>query len=207
MTMELPLPVIDEDRIRNRFWAPQPGEVVLDIGSCDGVYTLPALAARATVYAVDARADTLRTIHSLAEILGMDDRLTGIHAAIHDNNQYPQGLLDAIARSRYRSSRVMAPDSDVTWMTVDDLVDLLAVDRLDWIKVDVEGGELGVLRGAYRTLRTLRPTWLIEDHSRVYPWIKKYRPLGLLLDELAAAAYSWQIVAGDIADYVIARPQ
>ena len=41
---------------------------------------------------------------------------------------------------------------------------------VDWIKIDVEGVELQVLKGGIETLKRYRPKLLIEDHTRVYPW-------------------------------------
>lgn len=46
--------------------------------------------------------------------------------------------------------------------TLDALAASWALDRLDFIKIDVEGMELEVLRGARRTLETLRPVVLFE---------------------------------------------
>ena len=46
--------------------------------------------------------------------------------------------------------------------TVDDAVDSLGIDRVDFIKIDVEGGELGVLQGASKTLTRDRPVVVFE---------------------------------------------
>jgi 2-polyprenyl-3-methyl-5-hydroxy-6-metoxy-1,4-benzoquinol methylase len=48
--------IIDEETpLRERYWQPKAGDVCIDIGAFHGSYTLPALAAGATVYAIDAR--------------------------------------------------------------------------------------------------------------------------------------------------------
>jgi hypothetical protein len=39
------------------------------------------------------------------------------------------------------------------------------IDRVDWIKIDVEGAELGVLRGGERTLKRYKPNLLVELHE------------------------------------------
>ena len=49
--------------------------------------------------------------------------------------------------------------------SIDDLVETLSLPRLDWIKLDIEGGEVEALRGASRTLKTLRPKLFIEVHE------------------------------------------
>jgi FkbM family methyltransferase len=58
-------------------------------------------------------------------------------------------------------------DSETTQesISIDDLVDKLRLTRLDWIKLDIEGGEVEALRGAGRTLRDYHPKLFIEIHE------------------------------------------
>jgi hypothetical protein len=46
--------------------------------------------------------------------------------------------------------------------TLDAVVAALSIDRVDFIKADIEGWELALLRGAEKTLRRFRPAMLIE---------------------------------------------
>lgn len=50
--------------------------------------------------------------------------------------------------------------------TLDEVVDAADLDRLDLIKLDVEGNEPAVLRGAERAIRRFRPVLLIEIEDR-----------------------------------------
>jgi FkbM family methyltransferase len=50
-------------------------------------------------------------------------------------------------------------------MTLDSLIAREQLDRVDVLKVDVEGGELGVLRGGRKTLEQFRPKILFELHE------------------------------------------
>jgi FkbM family methyltransferase len=50
--------------------------------------------------------------------------------------------------------------------TVDGLVDAAGLTRLDFMKIDVEGGELHVLHGAAATVERFRPTIFIEIEAR-----------------------------------------
>lgn len=54
----------------------------------------------------------------------------------------------------------------VTVATVDEVVAEARLDRVDFIKMDVEGYEPAVLRGAVETLRTYRPVLMIEIEDR-----------------------------------------
>jgi FkbM family methyltransferase len=50
-------------------------------------------------------------------------------------------------------------------VSIDELVHKLRLARLDWIKLDIEGGEVEALRGASRTLRDYGPKLFIEIHE------------------------------------------
>lgn len=50
----------------------------------------------------------------------------------------------------------------VAQTTVDDLAAALALDRLDFVKADIEGSELRMLEGARRSLARFRPRLLVE---------------------------------------------
>ncbi|MBO0838179.1 MAG: FkbM family methyltransferase, partial [Actinobacteria bacterium] len=50
--------------------------------------------------------------------------------------------------------------------TLDALVTRLGLGRLDFIKIDVEGGELHVLQGGQRTVDEFRPAILVEIEAR-----------------------------------------
>lgn len=185
----------EEEAVRQRFWHPGAGDVVLDVGSFEGAYTIPALEAGAKVYAVDGREETL-------DLIADHPNLVRVHAALFDGGAYPPELLDGIANGPFESSRSMVPDAP--WRTVDQLC--AKFDRLDWLKIDVEGGELGVLLGAEGTLERLRPRVLVEDHSRVYSWTARQDTTRRILDLLNGFGYQTEILAEPAVDYVYGAP-
>lgn len=156
----------DEQIVRDRWWNPKPGEVVLDVGAAFGSYTLVALAAGARVVAFSpAPFDTrlLKTNLALNPALATRCLISG--DGLHERDGYFDPDRNVFATSPVREAdhdagqwlRVRALD---TWLTGHP-----GVDRVDLVKIDVEGGELGVLRGAAETLRRWRPRLLIELHE------------------------------------------
>ncbi|MCL6481173.1 MAG: FkbM family methyltransferase [Firmicutes bacterium] len=80
----------------------------------------------------------------------------------------------------------VAPDATtkIEAVTVDELVEQFALPRVDWIKVDVEGGEVEVLRGAWRTLEQFRPVLLIEVHQTLAALRTLLEPAGWVFEAL-----------------------
>jgi hypothetical protein len=68
------------------------------------------------------------------------------------------------------------------------MVDDLALDRLDLLKIDVEGMEIDVLAGAAATVRRLRPTLYVENDR-----VERSRALILAVEDLGYRAW-WHFV-------------
>jgi hypothetical protein len=76
--------------------------------------------------------------------------------------------------------------------TVDAYVQRRALRRLDLMKIDVEGGELDVLRGASQALAEFQPAILCEvEDRRTHQWDRTGREL---IQYLCDRGYSWYSV-------------
>ncbi|MES2568827.1 MAG: FkbM family methyltransferase, partial [Verrucomicrobiota bacterium] len=58
---------------------------------------------------------------------------------------------------------------EVMGRTLDDVVSSLDLDRVDLIKIDIEGGELDVLQSAFRVLQEKRPVVICEYGTNTWP--------------------------------------
>lgn len=174
---------MDERPIREAYWRPQPGDVVLDIGAAVGSYTIPALMAGARVIAVDPDAEALVKLERIA-VLNRLNGLTIVHAAVFDQPGYPEDMRSELESSEYAR---LIPHQDAAWTTLDNLADGLG--RLDWVKIDVEGAELGVLRSGKSVLARFRPRLLIEDHTEAYPFVAAMESCRLCYELLESLDY------------------
>lgn len=73
--------------------------------------------------------------------------------------------------------------------TIDGYLARSPIDRVDLIKLDIEGGELNALKGASETIAAKKPVVLCEvEDERTLPWGYKAEEI---IDLLEAQGYSW----------------
>lgn len=176
------------------------GGVFLDIGAHVGHYTLRAARKASKAIAVEANPDTAARLEHNLSLNGITN-VTVYQVAAWDERTR-MNLFSPNAYERDGSTQVLATkDGDagyVDGMPLDDLLE--AEDRLDLVKMDVEGADLHVLRGMADTLARLRPVLFIEDHS-IYGYYER-GDLNALIEELGYIWYDLPLYRG----YVIAEP-
>lgn len=170
-----------------------PGGVFLDVGAHVGHYSLRASLKADKVIAIEANP---RTAARLEQNLALNN-ITNVKVyccAAWDSNM-ELALLTPNNQVRDGSMRVVDPlhvvpqgMSVTTGMTIavplDDLLE--KSERIDLIKLDVEGADLHALRGMRELLKQNRPVIFIEDHS-----IYGYYQLSDLFELLVNLGYSW----------------
>ena len=83
-------------------------------------------------------------------------------------------------------------DTVVPVITLDSSVEEIALTRVDFIKIDVEGMELGVILGGLGTIRKFKPTLLIE--TQVGTGVGSDDDIQAVIGRLAAEGYDfWEI--------------
>ena len=146
------------------------GDVVLDCGASIGLYMLHALAKGAAhVVAVELSPRNLECLRRNLAAELQAGRVTILSKGVWDREdlltlrmQPENSAADSVALS-YRGSR-QGPKVPVT--TIDAIVRELDLQRLDYIKMDVEGAEREALRGAAETLRRFHPRLTIAMEHR-----------------------------------------
>jgi FkbM family methyltransferase len=138
-------------------------DLAIDIGANVGVYTLlfsRAVGTGGRVIAIEPNPDNLVFIrHHL--MLNAIDNVTVIAAAVADRvGTVSFDCSDNSSTGRIDTHGALA----VPCVTVDDVIDQFR-GRASVIKIDVEGGELNVLKGAAATLTNHRPVVLLATHS------------------------------------------
>jgi FkbM family methyltransferase len=143
------------------------GDVVLDVGAHVGVHALGAARrlralGGGRVIAFEPTGDSAAHVRAAAARNGLPVEV--VQAALGEK----AGQVELFADPRYGDHdagvRAQLGGGDVVGRvpltTLDDWAEANALDRLDVVKVDIEGAEILALRGARDTLRRLRPRLL-----------------------------------------------
>jgi FkbM family methyltransferase len=149
-----------------RIFTPNKGDVVLDAGAHIGYYTLKAAQAvgdEGIVISVEpdprnfkilqnnVRSNRLRNVKLINCALGSSAGYARLEMA---SNPLVSQLMK---KSQNRNLHLIK----VEVKTIDELCQEIGVQRLDWVKIDVEGGASDVLRGGFKILR--RPTRILIE--------------------------------------------
>lgn len=176
------------------------GDVVLDVGANIGVHALAAARrleelGGGRVIAFEPARDSVAKLGAGAARNGV--QLEVVPAALGERAE----LATLRADSRYDAAdagvRSLYGDGDIVQevpvVRLDDWAREHDLDRLDVVKLDVEGAEIAALTGAARTLKRLQPRALLvedkrsESSARLHAVLDElgYRPTGEVLDHNA----------------------
>jgi FkbM family methyltransferase len=145
-----------------------PSSIFFDVGAQMGYLSLVAASAAkgVQVYAFEPEQNNLtRFNHNIAlndistiRVVeqAVSDATGTLKLYLADNNN--AGTHSTIPGVTNVSERFL----ELPCTTLDDFVRAEGISRIDLIKVDVEGGELEVIRGAHRTLAKCTPTLILE---------------------------------------------
>jgi len=160
----------------------QPDWVCLDIGANIGAHTLALACLARRVYAFEASPANFAHLETNVAATGMSAKITPVLAAIWDG----AGTVDVVASPEFSGTAFATADGSpwdgsdhvyalgdrevpftfrsdtVPAVRLDDWVAEHELDRIDLIKIDVEGAEQTALAGATETLRRFKPLLVTE---------------------------------------------
>jgi FkbM family methyltransferase len=157
----------------------QPGMVVLDIGAHHGLYSVLAAKCVGEKGRVRSFEPSPRERKYLKQNLGINHchNVTVESVALGSSAGRTELFLvegdnDGCNSLRPPSAAVTSRKVPVEMQSLDEYLRKQEIEKVDFIKLDVEGGELEVLRGATRLLQSAeRPVILAEvEDIRTAPW-------------------------------------
>lgn len=149
-------------------YALRPGDTFIDCGANVGYFSVQAgalVGSHGQVIAIEANPRTFKLLERnlLANHFG-----TPVHCALTSQTGEVELFMpgDWDVYSSLRADGLVEGHADqsfkVAARTLDEVVSDLALKKVDLVKVDIEGGELDVLRSAPKLLSTLRPLIIAE---------------------------------------------
>lgn len=188
------------------------GSVAIDIGASLGEWAVPlarAVGPDGRLFAFEPQPLAARALEATLRInnlrqasvieAAVSDRVGVQHLAVPD---VTSSAVDT-GRAHIGSIKPGETASSVRSVTLDTFIDEARLDRLDLVKIDVEGCERAVLDGARSTITRLRPVIVMEtghetaaDRARIATMLcdAGYEIIGMLLDHGIAPA-SWEAYA------------
>jgi FkbM family methyltransferase len=146
----------------------EPGDVVLDIGGCwgDTALRFAQLAGPAGhVYTFEFDPESLAVLRANLELNpALGSRIDIVEQAAWNRSDEMLEFLAAGRCTVLLEPATAQSSAGVSTVTLDDFADRTGLERLDFVKMDVEGAELQVLEGAGETLRRLRPKLAIAAY-------------------------------------------
>jgi FkbM family methyltransferase len=151
----------------------EPGFCVLDIGANFGYYALllsDLIGSQGRCIAVEPNPSVAAKLRKSLSVNGFAGRTDVKEVAL--GHQSSGTVRFFVPREEPKNGQIVPSDFDagergqlidVGVTTVDDLC--ASMDRLDFIKIDAEGAEDGILAGMERTLRRLTPSLLLEFNA------------------------------------------
>ena len=151
------------------------GCVFMDVGAHLGKYTIPAAKAVGSsgkVIALEPHPLNYALLLENIKMNNVEDRVITLNIAAWDKSaRLP--LYIAHASGQHSLLSGIGPTIFVCCNTLDNIVQEHALERVDLVKIDAEGAEVHILRGARWLLGSLRPDVVVEVRHHNLPAVQR----------------------------------
>lgn len=162
----------DEKEVRDAWWKIIPGDIVLDVGAGFGSYTLPALACGADKCISWSPEHDAEWLVENIKLNNWQDKCQVLRTGLWSEKGYLK-IFPGNACSMFFKTEGDLNAYDYNCLgrgfnfevnTLDNEVKKFNLNKVDWLKIDVEGCELEVLKGASDLILSKKPKIFLEIH-------------------------------------------
>lgn len=172
-----------------------PNRVSLDIGADVGEFAIAMLASSRSVIAFEPRPAQARDLAAMFDAVGAAVRVEAVALSDQPGVTTMRVVESDPGRSTIDAANALT-DADADGVQSVEVpvkrLDDLHLDDVGLVKIDVEGHELAVLRGATGTLAHSRPVVLVEAEERHHP-----NAVAAITELLAGLGYAGYFELGD----------
>ncbi|AEM38272.1 methyltransferase FkbM family [Pyrolobus fumarii 1A] len=146
---------------------PRDARVLVDIGAFAGessIWMYDRVNGEAKVLAFEPDPSVLEALRYNIEINKLENNVVPLGYALSDKT----GKMILSAQEGMSSITFSTSERkhEVSVVTLDSILEKLSIKTVEYVKIDVEGAEVNVLRGAKRTLREYRPVMAVSVYHR-----------------------------------------
>jgi len=155
----------DERGWRDGHFDVREGDVVVDVGAAFGSYVMPALAAGAKFVVAITPEDFLPWLNQSLDANDWRKKCLVLDEGVWEEEGFLHALENEHMPVFFKENpwkKGEKPRAGFPVSTIDKRI--LSLEQVDWIKIDVEGAEIEVLRGARDSIAKFRPKIMIEHH-------------------------------------------
>jgi len=204
-----------DTRPYERYFSPEAGQVVVDAGANIGCFTLRSarlVGPSGSVVAFEPSATSFSILMKNLRLNGLRNTLAmnfglGEKEDISKYWVYDSSLLNSTAPEVRKDAKLVGVES-VQLRVLDDVLDEQRIKSLDYLKLDTEGAELAILRGAKKSLSRFHPRIAGEAHpgwsysgATILEYLKTFGYKGLVGPSPSKDAeffYAWPAVDDSI---------
>jgi FkbM family methyltransferase len=149
-------------------FTPKPGDVVIDVGAAFGLYSILAskmVGPKGKVVAIEPEPKIFQMLNSNIELNKLSNVKTLNYGAYSEETKLQ--LYSSYSVIPERAGKNPSDFTEVECKKLDNLIfEIENINEVNWIKIDVEGAELEVLKGATKILSKSKDiSLLIEIHN------------------------------------------
>lgn len=213
---ERPMPALYAEVARH-------GEVFVGVGANSGFYELITAAVSKSdhIYAFEPYPPAIEAFQQNVTLNSMDDRIVLVQKAIADSDgtmqlYIPEVKFGSVLESSASLNQEFRPKHskviDVETIKLDTFAQETGLDRIDLLRIDVEGAELQVLAGANEVLAKHRPYVFLEvlasaDVDQLGAYFSQHEYVALWFDENDALRQDTVLVFRETNDNQVLCPK
>jgi len=164
--VDFPPDIYWNDYFRIEDFLPEEDDTVVDIGATIGDYSVIAVKLGAKVVAIEPSSKSFSLLLKNIKLNKFENKIIPVRCATYSKDEKLTFSIDETSGYLYPCSKLPLRNKiKVVAKTLSTLLGELNIQKIDLIKMDTEGFEYELLKGAKNSISKFKPKIIIETHS------------------------------------------